>query len=206
VQPPDLARRRLLEMKAAFRSGRCETSMKRDSFREQRSYAPGEGFTFYFGGKTAKLQIRAYDRRGPLRIETQWRPGREVGEVLPEMVIEKGPAHWWRSTVAACRFPMPWFRELLDAPRQNIPQLPEVAGVLDEVLAQFQQQWGQALWAFGLLGMTLDDLQRAPEALRGSQAAKLLSWAKSADAHGGDGGKLRREVLKRCPRLKSEPD
>lgn len=202
VEPADLARRRMFEMKRAFRAGRCETNMKRDSFTEERSYGPDSGFTFYFGGKTARLRMRAYDRRGPLRIETQWRPERNVGEVLPESILKHGAAHWWRSTAAACKFPMPWYRELLDAPRQVLPQLPDVAGALDEVLTQFRQQWGAALWAFGLLGMTLEDLQHVPERLRGSQGAKLLSWARAADASGGDGGKLRAEVAKRCRKSK----
>ncbi len=199
VHPPDLARKRLREMHRAFRAGRCETNMRRDSWDLITNSRAGEGWTLMLGGKTAQLRMRAYDRRGPLRIETQWRPERDVGRELPELILKHGAGHWWRSTAAAVKFPMPWYRELLEQPAQVIPQVPQVGAALAEALEQFSQQWGQALWAFGMLGLGLEDLQRIPEALRGSQVAKLVAWGQAGKSLGYDGDRLITEARKLGP-------
>ena len=200
VQPADLARRRLQQMHRAFRQGRCETAMRRDSWDLIMNDREGEGWTLYLGGKQSQLRIRAYDRRGPLRIETQWRPPRAVGQVLPELVLKHGAAHWWRSTARAVKFPMPWYRELLEEPSQVIPHIPDASAELEQVIQQLSHQWGQVLWACGKLGMTLDTLQRAPERLRGSQVAKLKAWARAGKSMGYDGDALARAADELSPR------
>lgn len=200
IQPPELARRRLLQMHRAFRQGRCETNMRRDSWDLVMNDREGEGWTLYLGGKQSQLRIRAYDRRGPLRIETQWRPPREVGQVLPELVLKHGAAHWWRSTARQVKFPMPWYRELLDEPSQVLPQLPDATAEFEQVLAQLQQQWGQVLWACRRMGLGLETLERVPGRLRGSQVAKLKAWARSAKSMGYDGDALARAAEALGPR------
>ena len=200
VQPPELARKRLQQMHRAFRQGRCDTSMRRDSWDLIMNDREGEGWTLYLGGKQSQLRIRAYDRRGPLRIEPQWRPPRDVGQVLPELVLKHGPAHWWRSTARAVKFPMPWYRELLDEPSQVLPQIPDVSAEFEQVLQQLIQQWGQSFWVFRRMGISLEDLERAPGRLRGSQVAKLKAWARAGSAMGYDGAALARAAEALAPR------
>lgn len=159
----------------------------------------GEGWTLYLGGKTSQLRWRIYDRRGPLRLEAQWRPERDVGRELPEMLMSKGPEHWWRSLAKpTLGFNMPWLRELIDGPAQALWHQPRVDAMLEDALEQFREQWGLTLWALSQLGFTIQDLQTDPGRLRGSQAAKFTAWASSAQARGYDGEKLAREVRKRC--------
>ena len=199
VEPAGLARKRLRSMHRAWRSGSCETTMRRQSCELIVNDAEDAGWTLYLGGRSSELRWRVYDRRGPLRIEGQWRPARDVGNVVPELLLNNGPDHLWRSLARpTLGFKMPWLRELIDGPAAGIWHEPRVSALLDDVLQQFNEQWGLTLWALGQLGLQLDDLQTIPKRLRGSQAAKFLSWAASAGRRGYDGERLRREVLKRC--------
>lgn len=199
VHPAEQARRRMLEMRRAWKVGKVDTNIR--TFSEARSDLP-EGWTWYFGGKQSQLRLRAYDRRGPLRLEFQWRPSSEVGRVVPEYLERKGAAAVWRSMAESIKFPMPWYQELLAGEVAVLPKMHETDSALMQVLEHLQVQLGTTLWALELLGIDVRTLAVEPEApMRGDLAAKQLRWAADADVQGYDGDKLRAEVL--C-KLKSQ--
>jgi hypothetical protein len=199
VNPPELARRRIIEMRKAFKSGRCKTRMRKGSCRLVQNDAEDEGWTLYLGSKHAEIMFRVYDRRGPLRIEPQWRPSREMGEQLPELLIDNGATQMWRALARTVEFPMPWYQELIRGKSARIEHEARVDAGFLQLMDQLRKQFGVSFWALRELGITLDDLAVPPKRLRGSQAAKLLDWADAAHAQGGyDGEKLRRAVKQRC--------
>jgi hypothetical protein len=200
VEPAGLARQRLLQCRRAFKAGRAETRMRKESLELIQNDNPEEGWTLYLGGRNSELRFRIYDRRGPLRIEPQWRPPREIGERVPEWIRRRGPGAMWRQLAGQVKFPMPWYRELIEGDAVQVDAVPRVDALFKETLDQLNQQYGITFWALGLLGMGLDDLRSIPKRLRGSQAAKLLTWATAAESMGYHEGaeKLRQEVRKRC--------
>jgi hypothetical protein len=198
IGPEKLARRRLREMDSAFKRDRCDTAIRRRHLHQS-----DEGWTLYMGGKSSPLMMRAYDQRGPLRIEWQHRPNnRDVASDVAARLLNKGMPQAWRTLAQAVKFPMAWYRELLSGSAEILPSAVRGDAALDAVVCQLRKQWGGVLWAFQALGIGLDDLVRPPESLRGSQAAKLRSWAAAADTCGYDGEKLRQEVERLCPKSK----
>jgi hypothetical protein len=196
VEPPSEARRRLRQMDSAFRRGKCDTAL-----RARHLHQSDDGWTLYLGGKSSPLMMRAYDQRGPLRIEMQYRPAsRDVGESLASRLLKRGPAYCWRMHAQAAVFPMGWYRDLLDGDAEILPSEERTTAALDDVVQQLRKQWGSTLWALDLLGMTLKDLQHPPAALRGSKAAKFKAWAAGAEKLGYDPVKLLKEVDRLCPR------
>ncbi len=200
VEPPQLARRRLLQLRRDFAAGRCSTSIRRESREFQINH---EGATLMLGGRHSELRLRVYDRRGPLRIEAQWRPSRKMGERVPELLVSQGATHVWRMLAGACQFEAPWYRELLEGPAGDPQHDSRTAGLLSDVLQQLTNQYGLTFWALRKLGIGLQDLGHPPTHLRGSQAAKLLSWVREAAALGYDEKAiedLRQEVERLCER------
>ena len=193
--PSDKARGRLLQMRRAWLRRQVETRMAPTSHQFLKDEGPDQGCTCYFGGKTSDLQLRAYDRRGPLRLEFQFRPDRQVGRVLPGIIESQGVASMWRSLAYACVFPMDWYQALLKGRTLELRREVREATALEESIEQFRQQLGSTIWAYQQLGITLADLARAPEApMRGDLAVKLLRWAKEGSSLGYDGAKLAAEV------------
>lgn len=195
LEPSDKARRRLVEMRRAWKRRQVETRMSPSSH-EWMSNA--EGCTAYFGGRQAAVRLRAYDRRGPLRLEFQWRPDdRKVRELLPKALQRWGPMMTWRTLAAGVKFPMPWYRQLLAGETLEFTRAAAEESSLEQVADQLREQFGRTLWAMRILGMQLTDLAVAPEApMRGDLAAKFLRWAAEGERQGYDGEKLRQEV--RC--------
>ena len=198
--PDTEARGRMVEMRRAWKRGQVDTRIKQ--FQEHRSEGAGEGWTWYFGGKSAELRLRAYDRRGPLRLEFQWRPEREAGTTVAHALSKRGNAYVWRSLAERIKFPLPWYQDLLTGDVASWSKTAREDTLFGEVIDQLQTQWGVTLWALEQAGMTLHDLATPPEApMRGDVVVKLLRWAAEADLEGYDGDKLEAEV--RC-RLKSQ--
>lgn len=196
--PPELARRRLLQMHRAWQRGQVETRMSEDSEELHRNR---EGYTLYFGGRTSKLRFRVYDRRGPLRLEWQWRPPGEVGECVPGMMLRRGAGTMWRTLAESAVFPMPWYQELLRGDRVDFASGITKESSLRQALEQMILQHGSSFWAFDKLGLKLSDLAVPPEYPRGRLVAKWLRWANEADEFGTgedkfklDGSKLRERV------------
>ena len=194
VEPPDLARRRLREMRRDFNAGRVNTTFRGKA----EFHSSEEGETLYLGGKSAELRIRIYDRRGPLRIEPQWRPSRRMGEQVPELLATKGATHVWRALAARAEFTAPWYQDLLHGELPKIETEPRFDPAFLEGMQQLWKQFGLTFWAWNLLGVQLEDVQRVPKKLRGSQAAKFRAWADAATKLGYDGDALKREISKLC--------
>lgn len=207
VGPDERSRGRLLEMIEAFEQKRVETLMRQgrredgSSLHVIDSRRPGEGMTAYFGGRTADLRLRVYDRRGPLRLEFEWHPPKPARPHVPIMLLEQGPGGVWRSLARSHVWPMAWYMQLLDGDRVELPPLDdEAVTTLQAAWDQLRDGFGYTFQAFDLLGLTMADLAKPfPEKLRGRDAKKFLGWAREAPA-GYDGAKLRVEVEKRLKR------
>ena len=196
LEPSDLARRRLVEMRRAWLRGQVETKMAPGSHRWLKDEGPEQGCTAYFGGKTSKLQLRAYDRRGPLRLEWQWRPDKLPGQMAARLLRHSGARVMWRSLAHATRFPMTWYRELLEGDCIELTQPKEEPCELGEFVEEFRKQWGPSLYALRLCGYTIDDLSVVPRSpMKGELAAKFLKWSGEAEQLGYDGSKLKQEVM-----------
>ena len=195
LEPPELARLRLLQLRREFNGGRVDTRMRRESMTWVQGKGEGEGCTLYLGGKTAEHRVRCYDRRGPLRIEHQWRPSsREMGEALPAMLLKHGSGPLWRSLGQRLKFKqLRWYMELLDGDCVELMFASRASSSLPDAVAQFRKQMGISLQAMLLCGVDLNDLMRdlATEPLDGNQHAKLWDWSLSADSMGLDGQPLR---------------
>lgn len=196
LEPAEDARKRMVELRQAWKRRQVETAIR--TFEEHRN---DEGWTWYFGGKSANLRLRVYDRRGPLRLEFQWRPDREIGRQIPEMIARRGTATVWRSLAKGIQFPrVSWYQELVNGEAVELAPAVRDESLLAKVIEQMQLQFGTSLWAFQQLGIGIEELATPPENIRGDTAAKFLRWADDAKDLGYDGGKLRAEV--KC-RLKS---
>jgi hypothetical protein len=196
IEPAGEARRRLRQMDSAFRRGKCETGL-----RARHLHQSDDGWTLYLGGKSSPLMMRAYDQRGPLRIEMQHRPmDRDVGECVPGRLLRRGVGSCWRTLAQTVAFPMTWYRELIEGEAEILPNEMRTEAALEDVVEQLRKQWGGTFWALQQLGLTLGELMSVPVSLRGSKAAKFRSWAAAAEALGYDSGKLRREVDRLCPK------
>lgn len=194
VGPPCEARARLCGMYRAWLRGQVETRMDRRSVQLIKNHAPGEGWTAYYGGKCAGLRLRVYDRRGPLRIEAQWRPEGELGRLVPAVVREQGIAAAWRSLAASAAFKLPWYQQLLQGERVDWGSVQcEPTGFMDAVEA-IRMQYGPTLWAMMQLGMRISDVAVRPGGRRRDLRAKLLRWASQAEALGHDARQLRAEL------------
>ena len=193
LKPDELARRRMLEMKRAWVREKVDTLMRVDSLEEHKNK---DGLTFYFGGRTAELRLRTYDQRGPLRLEFQWRPEKEVGRFVPKMITSGGGVTpVWRALASRVRFPMRWYQELLEGDVAAVspavqPGETELAKFIDQLMVQY----GPSLWALQQIGFDLGNLAVAPEKPKGEVVAKFMRWAEEAPSVGYDGEKLKAEV------------
>lgn len=181
IGPAALSRARMVEMRRAWLRGQVDTKVR--TFSEHRSYAPGDGFTWYFGGTTSDIRLRCYDRRGPLRLEFQWRP--EDQYHLLADVIGRDLDACWRLLASKIVFPCEWYGQLL---RGEVAAFSTPAQPTDfERAAQaLRDQWGEALWAFNLLGMSPESFLREPVGrLRSSTKSKFKQWAFQAGADRG---------------------
>jgi hypothetical protein len=144
--------------------------------------------------------IRAYDRRGPLRIETQWRPQGEARGIIPEMLVRRGAAHVWRQCASRVRLKLDWYEELLAGEEEKLPASMRVDSMLEEAKFQLWRQQGISLWMLGMMGETIETLRRVPDLLTGPQARKLRAWLDGHERAGNDVAEARRELEKRCPK------
>jgi hypothetical protein len=186
VEPPDLARRRMLDMRRAFMSGRCETLVER--FEEHRSYGEGDGFTWYFGGRQSAVQLRAYDRRGPLRLEFQWRPD-DSSKLLSQVLLSSSVPALWRMLGQKLIFPFAWYVELLRGEALTIDRVAPAVASWQKAAMAMHEQHGVTLWALRMLGVPARELERPPgEKIHHDVAAKLRNWAR--EKGGAEGAAL----------------
>jgi hypothetical protein len=198
VEPADVATNRLLQMRRAFKRGQCITRIPPTSCRLYVDDDPAGGRTLYVGKPSSDLLIRAYDRRGPLRIEHEWKPSHiDVRDSVANSLRRHGPAGVWRRLAGRCIWPMPWFRELLKGECADEVSAPVAAADLENFITQVGAQLGASLFAFHLLGGTLDQLIRRPAKPNAQQVRRWQAWVAQAPDLGYDPTELRAEV-ERC--------
>lgn len=192
VYPAEQARLRMLQMRREWKSKRVGTHVRR--FSEHRSDPP-EGWTHYYGSSQSRLRTRVYDKRGPLRIEKQWRPERESGQLAIEVTQRQGVAPVWRALSGDLRFKLPWYQELLAGETVTLPAVVEQDSSWCKFMDQLRLQYGPTMYALRQLGVDLAELAVEPEAPLDSRwAATWLRRAEDAQADGYDGAKLIEEI------------
>ncbi|HEX2973365.1 MAG TPA: hypothetical protein VHP11_13605 [Tepidisphaeraceae bacterium] len=196
VPPPELARRRLAQLRREWLRGRVKTRMDRKSHQWFGDDKTG-GRTEVFGGKASTLRLRAYDVRGPLRLEWQWRPERESGRLVARTVKQMGPTAIWRSLADSAVWPMSWYQKMLEGDRPEWMRPESDESSLEQSQEALWKQWGTKLWALDELGFTLGDLMAPPEQrpVRGDTVAALLKWCDEAEKTGRDASKLRAKLI-----------
>ena len=175
------------------------TSIRQGSHRLVKNVNPAEGWTGYWGGKSAAMQLRAYDRRGPLRLEFEVRPERAERAAIGSLLSRWGAASVWRSYAMRIRFPMAWYVDLLTGDVATWERTKPAETEFEQALRSLAGQWGSSLWAFLKAGVDLNAFAESlkPE-LRRDVRAKLAGWAAQATAAGYDGAALMKEI-ERCP-------
>lgn len=196
LEPASLARRRLVEMHRSWKRRTVLTRMAWRSHTMYQSEGADEGWTAYFGGRTSALKLRAYDRRGPLRLEFEWRPDRNISDHVPMLLHRDGAPKMWRSCAGAIEFPMPWYQQLLDGPKVEWQPTEVEDTAFADAMDAIRTQLGVSLWAAEVLGMTLKDLAVEPEEPRGEILRKLMGWVPGATAMGYNGEALKEKL--RC--------
>lgn len=200
--PPDLARRRIVEMHRSWKRGRVETRMSHESHRMFKSMKQGDGWTAYFGATSSRLQLRAYDRRGPLRLEFQFRPQGTMGGFIAEDLLRNGPASMWRRMAREVVFPMPWYLRLMKGEVAELPAVEPEGSDFARMVDQLRLQFGTRLWLLQQLGMTIEDVATPPENPRADLWAELHRLAIQAEDLGYD-STTAKEELKRWRRRSS---
>lgn len=194
LPPSDQARRRLMQMRREWRRGKVRTMIEPTSHQSHQDDGPDQGWTEVFGGKQSGHMLRVYDRRGPLRLEHQFRPVREVGAALPEMLQKLGAPGLWRRLARNLNFPMPWYQELLNGETCEWDSIRPDETDLQAAIDAVRRQLGVTLFGLGLAGITLEDLSVEPEKPRGEILCKFNRWSKQAENLGLDGTKLKEFV------------
>lgn len=210
VEPEQLARRRLRQMVSEYRRGKCETRMRqgpKGSCKLVQSDAPGDGWTAYFGRPTSEVYIRAYDKRGPLRIEFQIAPqGRQERGILAQAVATADVPKLWRTYATRCIWPNDWYRQLVAGDVVELDSPDVLPSTFRDVLAAIQDQYGETLWALDKMGVSVAELLREPDPLTRTKKMRFKRLAEGANKAGYDGDELCRELEKMLPTRKADPD
>lgn len=194
LEPPELARRRIREMHRAWMRGKVRTNLAPGSHQMHKDEGEGQGVTAVFGRRKSGFLMRAYDRRGPLRIEQEWHPHKDIREVVPELLMEKGPGSVWRRLAQEVVFPMEWYQELLVGPAVEWERGEDEETKLGAYIESLRAQHGVGLWMLLELGVKLGDLATEPERPMGRMLQKGARWAREAEALGLDGTELKRVI------------
>jgi hypothetical protein len=160
---------------------------------------PGGGCTCYFGSRASDAFLRMYDRRGPLRLEWQWKPARELREHVPGALARYGPAGVWRQLAARCIWPVPWYHQVIAGEVADLVRPASVGSDLSGYVDALMAQHGVNLYALSLLGFTMEDVAKQPARMTAEQQQRYRRWCRDAKPLGYDPTKLKREV-KRCRR------
>lgn len=187
IGPPELARKRMISMRRAWFSNQVETKIR--TFEESRSYAEGSGFTWYFGGRCSELRLRVYDRRGPLRLEFQWRP--DDREALLAELLSKDLGACWSMFTSKLLFSFKWYKRAMGTSPQLAWTTTPQPSPWEKVAAELRQQWGFTLWALRQLGVETKDLERDPATMKNKTRGQVWAWACAA----GERGKTLRAQL-----------
>jgi hypothetical protein len=205
VEPASDARRRLLEMHDEFRKGACDTRIPKTSNLLIQSDQPGDGWTLYVGSRQSDTMCRVYDRRGPLRVEWEFKPSNvQVRESLPSTLRRFGAAGLWRGVAQACIWPMPWYQDVLKGQCADIARCPTKPNDLARTMSAILEQLGPTLAALQLAGVGLGELACMPTKPNAEQLRKWEAWVAQAPDLGYDPKLLEAEVS-RWRRSRSRP-
>ena len=94
------------------------------------------------------------------------------------------PARLWRMMAERIVFLLPWYEKLLRGESAEF-DMPKPETDYERAALALKDQWGEALWAFMLLGMTADSFVAPPfDRLRSSTKSKFKRWAFQAGEKG----------------------
>lgn len=200
VEPASDARVRLVAMREAYKAGQVATRKRLTSWEWRESGSPEDGCTLYVGRRQAETFLRAYDRRGPLRLEWEIKPAsRQRGSSLTASFVRVGAGPLWRGAARTLEFGFPWYQALLDGDAVTVTGSPPEAKDLDQLVAALRDDHGAAIEYLAVAGYDLNNLRRVPEAMSSRSLAKYRRIANDLSAVGLDGGAVL-ERLKQCRR------
>jgi hypothetical protein len=196
IEPASHARRRLVEMRKTFRKGECDTRIPKSSTRFYENDSPGEeGCTLYVGSTKSDLMLRAYDRRGPLRIEWQWKPSDQgVRQAASATLRRYGVPAMWRALGQSCVWPMRWYQDVLRGQCADIANAQTKPNDLARTLAAILEQLGPSLAALQMCGVPFGHVARMPGKPNAEQLRKWEAWIAQAPELGYDPSQLEGEI------------
>lgn len=180
IGPAELARKRMLAMRSAWFRKTVDTKIR--TFEETRSYNGADGFTWYFGARQSPLRLRVYDRRGPLRLEFQWRPD-DRDQLLAD-ILARDLNGCWASFTSKLIFSFKWYRDLMGSSSPLLWQTKHQETEWEQAATQLREQWGFTLWALDQLSVDVRGLMRDPADLPRATRARLWRWAGNAGQRG----------------------
>ena len=181
ITPIEEARPKLLQLRRAFAAGKCTTRIPATSHNFNVDKRPGEGNMLTIGSRSSEAYLRCYDRRGPLRMEWEWKPTDDnLRLAIPNALTKRGPADLWRTIARKCVFPIDWCQQLYDGPTVDIHAEPRRMAEFLSALAAFQKQHGEQLATFMACGVLIDELAVPAEHPSGEQKRRRRQFAKEA--------------------------
>jgi hypothetical protein len=200
VEPASDARVRLIAMLEAYKAGQVATRKRVTSWEWRESGAPEDGCTLYVGRRQAETFLRAYDRRGPLRLEWEIKPASRVrGSSLTASFVRAGAGPLWRGASRTLEFGFPWYQALLEGESVTVTGSAPEAKDLDELVHALRHTCGPAIELLRVAGYDLRELGRLPPTMGSRALAKYRRIANDLSAVGLDGGAVL-ERLKQCRR------
>jgi hypothetical protein len=195
VGPETLARKRIVDMRSAFRGGRCKTDFPTTSTHWHESDREGEGRTLNVGSMKSPAYLRAYDKRGLLRLEWQISPqNKKTRRQLPDLIDEHGIGAIWRGASQKCVWPHPWYKRCIKGDAVELEPKPVIPSDLHKFIEAVTLQHGFNFFLMQLLGMSLADVSRKPDYVSSTQFARMKKWATQAANLGYDPKDLQGEI------------
>jgi hypothetical protein len=180
AEPAQEARSRLMSMHELWKGGEVDTGIRITSMDLIQSNRPGQGWTMYCGSRQSPLFMRAYDKRGPLRIEWEFKPQGQIRGMMPRLLREGGPTKWWRWMARHAVWPLPWYEELLSGPLPDARLARAPASSAIQSLQAIRHQWGPKLDLLLKGGLRPEDLTRVPRGVSRQGRYEFREFAKSA--------------------------
>lgn len=191
IGPDEDAPERLRSMYAAVRGRELQGPFRSSSWYEtEGGDAPGR--TLYLGSRQSRQMLRAYDRRGPLRLEFEFHHDRTTGRFPLYLLAQpEGRERAWGGSLAHYTWPgVSWWNELQTDPFAWPAEDEGRLGPLAQAVEDFRQQHGSNLWAMLAMGVTLADLVKVPAEPSTHQRRRWSRWIQS------EGGACDNEVGK----------
>lgn len=194
----------LLEMRDAYRSGRCNTRWNTRSMVEMKDHRPGGGATVEFGSRSSELHLVCYTRRGPLRVEARYTTkDRLARRSLPQNLKALGPVGMWRTFASRCIFPFDWYEIALAGPTADLARTPRREPEIDRTIDHILASNAANLAAIIALGRWPEVARRLviPDKLSADQEHRFRRFVAEERERGNEAGAAKLEAeLSRCKR------